>query len=920
VAHTRGWIVLLVLASLVSAADPPKPDPDTLARELGSAVFAEREKASRELWKLGRAARPALEKAANSDDPEVAKRAGDILEKFHWGIFPDTPATVLKQIKEFRSNDWNRQSPALAALADLEPHGVETIGLLLAHVTESERRIGLFGEVLVLARDRVPRWMERGEWSKAEAFLAVAAAGPNPEAWLDYADFLHRRGLAVRAMEALSANANAPGERGRDAASALAVVLQRAGKSADAARRLRAIPAESRPAHLLPSLLEDAGLWSELSADPDPNEGPPNVGLNLFRARKGGQKAKSVELLGELKRLGIEADRESAAEAGLALLLNGYPLEGIAALKEKRAQPRLLADVFAGRLMFPEVLAVLGDGALAKELEDEDQARDRLYYDMRKARVFAQIGRKDDAVQLFHRIFAATRARDHYLVRELLRAELRAGYFDLACEHAGTTIEQLDRSGDSFVAQPEPFELIFEEDAEAALGLWRAFRVTAPTNGEAAGASMRRIRKLLAGRADANETAAARTALDAHAVPKVEQRSLADRVREQRARAALARRAEDWAGVEKHLRESVRIWSLDANGQPRSPNEIRDQTSASSAGPRSWLFNTNESFKIAVDLGEFLMERKRSHEAAVVFHDCWKQYPFNPIPLYLSGRALVAAGRADDGARRIALAHAVALGDAQYRGRFLHELCERGQLADVRIARDDAARCAWYWTPYRGNVWNAMARASHVLREHETSAAAIERNLHFLLKTPNVVFVDGVGYVTVPASVRGSRARAMLADGKTDTAFEEAKAILRLLPGQTEFLTAIVPEFEKAGKKAEADALFEISWTALRKLRAENPDSDWVPATMASAAAGCRRELDEALKLATLAIEREPEVRAHRETLAEVRFRRGDRDEAVRIGEELRKLDHRSGYYRRLLERYKSADFASPLPLAPEDG
>ncbi|MBX3401199.1 MAG: hypothetical protein KF873_20900 [Gemmataceae bacterium] len=916
--YTRGWLVLLLGASLVSAADPPKPDPDKLARDLGSAVFAEREKASRELWKLGRAARAALEKAADSDDPEVAKRAGDILEKFNWGIFPDTPATVLKQIKEFRSNDWNRQSPALAALADMEPHGVETIGLLLAHVTEPERRAGLYGEVLTLSRDRVPRWMERGEWPKAEAFLTIAADGPNPEAWLDYADFLQRRGPTARAIEMLSANAKASAERGRDATSALAVVLQRAGKGADAAKRLRAIPAESRPAHLLPSLLEDAGLWNELSADPDPNEGPPNPGLSFFRARKGGLKTKSVELLAKLKRIGVEADRESAAEAGLALLLNGYPLEGIATLKEKKAHPRLLADVYAGRLMFPEVLSVLGEGALARDLEDEDQARDRLYYDMRKARVFAQIGRKDDAVQLFHRIFAATRARDHYLIRELLRAELRAGYFDLACEHAGITIDNLDRSGDQFVAQPEPFELVFEDDAEAALGLWRAFRVTAPTNAETPGATMRRTRKLLAGKADAKETEIARAALDAHAAPKVEPRSLADRVREHRARAALARRAEDWAGVEKHLRESVRIWSLDANGQPRSPTDIRDQTSASSAGPRSWLFNTNETFKIAVDLGEFLMERNRPGDAATVFHDCWKQYPSNPIPLYLSGRALVAAGKADDGAKRIALAHAVALGDAQYRGRFLHDLCERGQLADIRIARDDTARCAWYWTPYRGNVWNAMARASHLLKEHESSAAAIERNLHFLLKTPNVVFVDGVGYVTVPASVRGSRARALLADGKAAEAFAEAKAVLELLPGQTEFLTAIVPEFEKAGRKTEADVLFGISWTALRKLRAENPDSAWVPATMAFAAAGCRRELDEALKLAKLAVEREPELRQHRETLAEVHFRRGERAEAVRIGEELRRLDHRSGYYRRLLERYRTGDVASALPLGPE--
>jgi tetratricopeptide (TPR) repeat protein len=920
----RTLSILIAVSLAAAAADPPKStepqsDADKFVRNLGSAVFAEREKASRDLWKLGAAARPALEKAANSDDPEVAKRASDILEKFSWGIFPDTPASVLKQIKEFRSNDWNRQSESLIALVNLESRGVETIGLLLAQVTDPERRSALFGEYHVLSRDRVPLLMERGEWSKAEAFLTIGACGPNPEAWLDYADFMVRRGRTLPEMEFLTAVAKLTGDRGNAAAGALAVLEHRIGKTGDATKRLRAIPAASRPPHLLPSMLEDARLWSELAADPDPEEGPPNPGLNLFRARKGGRNARAVELLADLKRTGTEGDRDSAAEAGLSLFLNGFPLDGIAVLKEKKAHPRLLADVYAGRLMFPEVFAVLGDGPLAKELEDEDQSRDRAYYDMRKARVFAQIGRKDDAVQLFHRIAPGGRPRDHYLIRELLRAELRCGYFDLACEHAGTTIESIDRTGDLFSAQPEPFELLFDDDAEAARELWIAFRQTAPTNAESPGATMRRIRRLLVGVANEAERTTARAVLDNYSAAKDIPRSLSSRVREHRARAALARREAKWEEVEKHLREAVRLWSFDSEMRLRTPGEIREQAVASSNGPRAWLFSTNETFKIAMDLGEFLMERNRPAEAAKVFRNCWKQYPNNPIPLYLAGRALLLAGETTEGRRQINLAHAVALGDAQFRGRFVHELCERGHLSDVRTARDDAARYAWFWTPYRGNVWNAMARASYILKDFEPSAEAIERNLHFLLKTPNVVFVDGIGYISVPANVRANRARAQLAAGRIDAAFAEAKAILQLLPGQTEFLTAIVPEFEKAGRKTEADALFAFTWGSLEKLRKEYPDSAWIPATMAFAAAGCRRESEAALKCAKFAFEREPEIRWHREVLAEVRFRRGERVEAIKLAEELQKLDHRSAYYRRLLERYRTGEFTSALPLAPED-
>jgi RNA polymerase sigma factor (sigma-70 family) len=59
-------------------------DDGTIARlieQLGSDSFAEREKATKELEKIGAAALPALRKAAESDDGERRKRASDLLRK-----------------------------------------------------------------------------------------------------------------------------------------------------------------------------------------------------------------------------------------------------------------------------------------------------------------------------------------------------------------------------------------------------------------------------------------------------------------------------------------------------------------------------------------------------------------------------------------------------------------------------------------------------------------------------------------------------------------------------------------------------------------------------------------------------------------------------------------------------------------------
>ena len=109
----------LVLAAGLVIAAPPTPD--ELARDLGSPVYSVRERASKELWKLGAAARPALEAAAKSGDAEVSRRAADILEKFDWGVFPDTPADVLKLIREFRSGEEPKQTRAIDGLLKEKP-------------------------------------------------------------------------------------------------------------------------------------------------------------------------------------------------------------------------------------------------------------------------------------------------------------------------------------------------------------------------------------------------------------------------------------------------------------------------------------------------------------------------------------------------------------------------------------------------------------------------------------------------------------------------------------------------------------------------------------------------------------------------------------------------------------------------------
>src|SRR2546423_1460347 len=80
-----------------AAPAPSAPTKEQIARwiqQLGDNQFDAREEASRKLWEAGQAAEAALQAAAKSDDAEVKRRAEELLEKFRWGIYPDTPKEV----------------------------------------------------------------------------------------------------------------------------------------------------------------------------------------------------------------------------------------------------------------------------------------------------------------------------------------------------------------------------------------------------------------------------------------------------------------------------------------------------------------------------------------------------------------------------------------------------------------------------------------------------------------------------------------------------------------------------------------------------------------------------------------------------------------------------------------------------------
>src|SRR5262249_6405925 len=154
-------------------ADPPPQTVEELVVDLGHPVFAVREKAQRELWKRGDEAIPALEKALQDENPEVVRRARELLDKFAWGVRPDTPPEVLNVLRQFQAGDKNPQKSAevrkaaILELLKLGPPGITVARALLGKNLPPEVRTQVLAQVATMVRREVPLRLFEGKTDEA---------------------------------------------------------------------------------------------------------------------------------------------------------------------------------------------------------------------------------------------------------------------------------------------------------------------------------------------------------------------------------------------------------------------------------------------------------------------------------------------------------------------------------------------------------------------------------------------------------------------------------------------------------------------------------------------------------------------------------------------------------------------------------
>jgi tetratricopeptide (TPR) repeat protein len=863
---------LLLTAGLTvaaRAADPPDKPPTkeqvaALVKGLASDSFEEREKASRALWKAGRAAEEALRQVLKDGDAEAVRRAREILDKFDWGLYPDTPEAVATLVEEYRGGEPQTRAAVVPKLLDQGSAGFAA----LMKIAGMEKEADAKAQIWELLSADMPRLaaalLAEGQDARLGEVLEQALAGQGEQPHANYAAWLMLRGKIDDKIRELEKK----GAPDKKAALTLAYLCRARGDLA--AARKYAEKADHRG--LLQSVLVDQedwkGMLKQLETPPDvataPVSMPDAVGVRLAFLRLAGD-AKGFDA--ELDRL----KRSPPNTVGLspALLLNGRPDDALAWLRKKNDH-MAAAELLAARLRFREAIDEADPGAAERKADDVVTLR--LY----TAQLLARLGERKKAREVFDKVLADVEAdAGPGRVESVVLAEYNAGFKDEAFARAGALMAKFQEKCDF-----STFNSLFQAaDLDVGAEPWWTFlRGKFPGDNEAA--TLKRMRRLFAGKMAAGEV----TDL---------MRDMAD--------AAAKRKDEERGPWLQCVADTCR-----ALGRDELREVYLEKWAAAGGDARAWQL-----------LGDMAADAGRWKDAAERYRRGWEKDRGSALLLYLRGRALVKAGQEKEGKRWITIAEAMPLGNEQRLAALAQGLSERGLDKEAGQVWERLSRLTLVTSFFQGGAARGMADSAAAAKDYARAATWARREALYYLYNP--LFENPDYPLQMVATEHRYRALAHAAAGRLDEMRQEVNAVLDVEPN-IELAIDVVTVLTKYGHKKEADELFARVFAAQDTVCKDHPSSGWARNNTAWLAVRCKRNLDAALEHARKAVELEPDMSSHLDTLAEVHFQRGDKDKAVELEKKCVAMQPSYDYFRKQVKRMQAGDRDVELPPEPAAG
>jgi predicted Zn-dependent protease len=856
--------LLVLLAVSAQAAPLPPPSKEQIAkliRQLGDNDFDTRETASRKLWEAGEAAEEAVKEAVKSKDAEISRRAGEISEKFKWGLYPDTPKNVADLIERYQSAEENAKGGIVRELFDGGLWGCRAVLKIARAETKTEQRASLMAQIANELPRAVPMLLEDNHRDVLERLVEVGLEHQVRLGISHYAAFwalagkLDDRIAHFKALEKTS-------EEPKREAEILAYLFRANGDLPSAVEAAKRAEVDDLTDHLL----GEAGDWKRLAerkAAADPGNEVERLAYRATYYRLAGQKKEMDETLAALRKL-VEAappDDVKHFSVAKALLLNGRTAEGLEVLNKGDNQLTTF-EILCARNQFKEAFELVDKARFA-------DSKEAIFLEIAQARTLHLLGEKEKAAPLFAKYAAMVKeGTDVAWYENLVEAEFRAGLTDDAFAHAAKVLAA--SKDESWT--PRLFGKLYPGKKQTAEQLWILLKRMAEK--EDAAVRMKRLRALLDGKAPAKDVTAFLD--DAAKLPG--DRPAADVQLLVQGEVALTAKMDDRA---------IALFEK--------------------AGGEGWL-----------RAGDVLAEKKEWAKASAAYRKAWEADRVNPLPLWLAGWSLKHAGKEEEGKQLMEQAHWLPLGAEAVRHQFALDLAKRQHTDASRQENDLVMKTGEPGSYYTGEATRRNALAALLRRDY---AAAVDGNEQAMLRVLRdyINFVQKQGYVGVPAAIHRLRAAALLKAGKTKEALEEARLCMEMLPGNVEVPILLVPELEKRGMKKEADDLFERSLKFNEALCREWPNSPFAHNSVAWLRVCCRRDLDQALEHALKATKLAPKHAGHHDTLAEVYFQRGEKDKALEVQKKVVEWEPKRTYFRKQLKRIEAGDPKAERPMEEED-
>ncbi|MCX7664875.1 MAG: hypothetical protein N2112_04960 [Gemmataceae bacterium] len=860
--------------------------------DLGSSKFVVREKASVFLESLGRRAEPFLEEAAKSRDQEVSQRARDILAKYEWGLYPDTPKEMAKLITDFRSGNVDTQIQVIRKLAKMRPIPVSTIFKLVGKVTDEETKIIISAELANVVSKAVPELLIEADIQTAEKFLELTA-DLNAQTAHNYAIFQYQTGKLDRAIE-LWKKKPKPKDQAHNVDLVLLHLYRMKKDWAEAKKIADKIPQQEFQFKVRWEANDWKGLL-ELNKDLPSLE----LGEKATLYRLMGNVDKFRETLDELKKQldGVEGDDLLAEHLGRVLLINGYGNEAIKLLTEKRsARPHFTFEILCAQGKYKEAFAFADQ--VKKEAKGENQST--LLLDLSRAKILAQLGDRDGAIQLYRKLAEGNPQEGIEVILSLIlesadRAGLRRFAVEFLCEICEK--EPHNQRLESLLLMG--FNTLDRNRGEFLCLTYLSLR--SQNKKETTAQTVARLFKLLEGTATKDDYEQAANAIERYRGTPMDQDP-----------------SPEWFHEHTRLRSAAQLLKLgQLHEKAKSLFEKAIDTKATATDLE--ILETRGVPAAQLPSGtrllyaEYLLELKETKAALAQLSQLSRSLASDPLVAFLYGQTLLSEGREKEGKRLIEMAHLIPLADSDKRMKFSEDLAERGFHEEARKAINIIMETSWFNGVAEGNAHVRTARYLARKGDYQRAADLYEKDLAQMIFS-TVSFVNAGSYLTIPQVIKTFRAQALLKEGKTDEAMKLIRDALDNHPRNVDLAIGLVPILDKQGNKKEANEIYNIVKKSYEDLIKDYPNNPELRNSLAWVMVNCIRDLDQARKHSEKAVELSPDSAGYWDTLAEIRFRQGDRKEALALMQKCARMEPKNPYFRKQLIRFEKAPFDSPVP------